>query len=140
MNYSYLCATAEQRKVKNSYVAYIDKDLRHKMFLRDLFKKRFNRSKNTVDWQRFTKLRNEVNSFKHVKKHAFYTQKLDETRGDINGTWKVLNNAMGKRKSKSAKINSLKVHRKDISDSTAIANELLLFLCIQNAFKMKIHH
>ena len=32
-------APYRQRKVKNSYAAYIDKDLRHKMFLRDLFKK-----------------------------------------------------------------------------------------------------
>ena len=54
------------------------------MFLRDLFKKRFNKSRNTDDWQKFTKLRNEVNSLKHVKKRAFYTQKLEETRGDIN--------------------------------------------------------
>ena len=86
-----------QRKVKNSYSAYIQKDLRYKMFLRDLLKKRFSKSKNTDDWQKFTKLRNEVDSLKHVKKHAFYTQKSDETRGDIKGTWKVLNNAMGKK-------------------------------------------
>ena len=33
-------APYRQRKIKNSYAAYIDKDLRHKMFLRDLFKKR----------------------------------------------------------------------------------------------------
>ena len=72
-----------------------------------MFKKRLNMSRNTNDLQKFTKLRNEVNSLKHVKKRAFYTQKLDETRGDIKGTWKVLNNAMGK-KSKSTKINSLK--------------------------------
>ena len=66
---------------------------------------------------------------KHVKKRAFYTQKLDETRGDIKGTWKVLNNAMGK-KSKSANINSLKVHGEDISDRTEIANELNNYFCV----------
>ena len=98
------------------------------MFLRDLFKKRFNKSRNTDDWQKFTKLKNEVNSLKHVKKREFYTQKLDETRKDIKGTWKVPNNAMGK-KSKSAKINSLKVHGKDISDPTATANVLNSYFC-----------
>ena len=38
------------------------------------------------------------------------------------------NNAMDK-KSKSAKINSLKVHGKDISDPTEIANELNFYFC-----------
>ena len=90
-------APYRQRKVKNSYAAYIDKDLRHKMFLRDLFKKQFNKSRNSDDWQKFTKLGNEVNSLKHVKKRAFYTQKIDKTRGDIKGTWKVLTNAMAKK-------------------------------------------
>ena len=65
---------------------------------------------------------------KHVKKRTFYTQKLDKIRGDIKGTWRVLNNAMDK-KSKSAKINSLKVHRKDISDPTEIAYELNSYFC-----------
>ena len=64
-----------------------------------------------------------------MKKHAFYTQKLDETRGDIKGTWKVLNNIMDK-KSKSAKITSLKVHGKDISSPTEIANELNSYFCV----------
>ena len=31
-----------QRKVRNSYAPYIDMDLKHKMFLRDFYKKRFN--------------------------------------------------------------------------------------------------
>ena len=87
-----------QRKVRNSHPAYIDKDLRHKMFLRDLHKKRFNASRNPDDWFRLKKLRNEVNSLKHIKKRTFYTQKVNETRGDIKGTWKVLKSALEKNK------------------------------------------
>ena len=91
------------------------------MFLRDLFIKRCNKSRNTDDWQKFTKLRNEVNSLKHVKKRAFYTQKLDETGGDIIGTWKVLSYAMGK-KSKSAKV----THRKYTGNISLTLQKLLM--------------
>ena len=75
-----------QRKVRNCHAPYIDKDLRHKMFLRDLHKKRFNASRNTDDWQKFKKIRNEVNSLNSLKKRSHYSQKLEESRGDIKGT------------------------------------------------------
>ena len=78
-------APFRQRKVRNSHPTYIDKDLRHKMFLQDLHKKRFNASRNPDDWLRFKKLRNEVNSLKHIKKCTFYTQKVNETRGGYKG-------------------------------------------------------
>ena len=42
--------------------------------------------------------------------------------------WKVQNNATGK-KSKSPKINSLKVYEKEISDPREIANELNSYFC-----------
>ena len=116
-----------QRKVRNYHAPYIDKDLRHKMFLRDLHKNRFNASRNTDDWQKFKKLRNEVNSLKSLKKHSHYSQKLEESRGDIKGTWEVLNSALGK-KSKSATINALNVKGKEISDPK-IANELNSYFC-----------
>ena len=121
-------APFHQRKVRNSHPTNIDKDLRHKMFLRDLHKKRFNASRNPDDWLRLKKLRNEVNSLKHIKKRTFYTQKVDETRGDIKGTWKVLNSVLGK-KTKSATINSLKIKGKDLSNPTEITNELNNYFC-----------
>ena len=45
-----------QRKVRNCHAPYIDKYLRHKMFLRDLQKKCFNASRNTDDLQKFKSL------------------------------------------------------------------------------------
>ena len=69
-----------------------------------------------------------MNSLKHIKKRTFYTQKVNETRGDIKGTWKVLNSALGK-KTKSATINSLKIKGKDLSNPSEIANELNNYFC-----------
>ena len=42
-------APYRQHKVRNTYVPCIDKELKHKMFLRDLYKKRFNKSKSHED-------------------------------------------------------------------------------------------
>ena len=61
-------APLRERKVKNFYAPYIDHELRHKMFLRDLHKKRFNKSRNPDDWARFKKLRNEINSMRMKRK------------------------------------------------------------------------
>ena len=44
--------------------------------------------------------------------------------GDIKGTWKVLNSALGKKR-KSATINSLKIKGKDLSNPMEIANECI---------------
>ena len=44
-------APIRQRKVRNSYAPYIDKELKHKMFMRDLYKKRFSKTKNADDWK-----------------------------------------------------------------------------------------
>ena len=116
-----------QRKVRNCHAPYIDKDLRHKMVLRDLHKKRFKTSRNTDEWQKFKKLRNEVNSLKSLKKRSHYLQKLEESRGDVKGTWEV-NGALGK-KPKSATINALNVNGKEIFDPKEIAHELNSYFC-----------
>ena len=65
---------------------------------------------------------------KRVKKRAFYTQKLDETRGDIKGTCKVLNNAMGK-KSKSEKLTHQKYTGKISLTLQQLLMNLTLYFC-----------
>ena len=55
-------ASLKQRKVKNSYAAYIDKDLRQTMLLQDFYKKKHARFKDPSDWSAYKKLRNEASS------------------------------------------------------------------------------
>ena len=76
------------------------------MFLRDLHKKRFNKSRNPDDWAHFKKLRNEINSMR-MKKKEYFSKKLQENRGEVKGTWRVLNMALRK-KSKTTTFNSIK--------------------------------
>ena len=121
-------APLRERKVKNSYAPYIDHELRHKMFIRDLHKKRFNKSRNPDDWARFKKLRNEINSMRMKKKTEYFSKKLQENKGDVKGTWKVLNMALGK-KSKTTTFNSIKDKGKEITDPQEIANTLNEHFC-----------
>ena len=82
-------------------------ELRHKMFLRDLYKKRFNEYKDPEDWQKFKEFRNAVNKERPKKKQLFFTEKLYEVRDNIKDIWKVLNMAMGN-KLKATNINCKK--------------------------------
>ena len=116
-------APYRQCKVRKTYAPYIDKDLGHKMFLRDLYKKRFNKSKSHEDWKQFQQLRNAVDREKPKKKREYFSKKLNENRGDIKGTWKTLNMALGK-KSKSSTYNSIRVNGEDICNKKKIADEL----------------
>ena len=88
-------APIRQRKVQNSYAPYIDRDLKHNMFLRDFYKQRFNKTKNPEDWKLFQTFRNITNVEKCQKKKTFYSDKLNESKNDMTSTWKLLNTAIG---------------------------------------------
>ena len=90
-------APFKPRKVKNSYAPYIDKDLRQTMLLRDFYKKKHAKFKDSSDWSAYKKLRNEANSKKKFKRKSHFSQKLEESRGNIKDTWKILNIAMGRK-------------------------------------------
>ena len=116
-------APTMSRKVKNSYALFIDKELRHKMLLRDLHKKRNTRLHDLSDWLNYKQLRNEVTLELKAKRKSYFSHTLEESQGNIKETWKVLNTAMG-RKSKTTVINSLEVNSDTITDHKAIAQEL----------------
>ena len=116
-------APTMSRKVKNSYAPFIDKELRHKMLLRDLHKKRHTRLHDPSDWLNYKQLRNEVTLELKAKRKSYFSQKFEESQDNIKETWKVLNTAMG-RKSKTTVINSLEVNSDTITDHKVIAQEL----------------
>ena len=93
------------------------------MLLRDLHKKKHTKYKDPKDWLKYKQLRNEVNFEINVKKKSYFSQKLQESKGDIKETWKVLNAASG-RKSKTTVINSLEVESETISDPKKIAQKI----------------
>ena len=70
-------APLRQHKVRNTYAPYIDHELRHKMFLRDFYKKQFNKTKNLIPGNNSSKLRNKINTERQKKKTEFFTRKLN---------------------------------------------------------------
>ena len=121
-------APLRQHKVRNMYAPYIDHELRHKMFLCDFYKKQFNKTKNSDTWKQFQQLRNKINIERQKKKTEFFTSKLNEHKGNVRSTWKVLNMALGS-KSKTTNFNTLSVKGKEISDPKEIANALNSHFC-----------
>ena len=69
------------------------------------------------------KLKNEVNSKIKCKRNSYFSQKLEESRGNVKDTWKILNTAMGG-KSKTTNINSPQVGSEIFSEPGEIAKEL----------------
>ena len=116
-------APLKARKVRNSYAPYIDNQLKRKMFLRDSYKKRYTDNKNIDDWKAYKKLKNEVNINMKCGRKKYFSDKLLETKGDVNGTWKVLNSALGKR-SKTTQINSLVIDNQEITNPEDIVTNL----------------
>ena len=121
-------APLRQHKVRNTYAPYIDHELRHKMFLHDFYRKQFNKTKPPDTWKQFQQLRNKINIERQKKKTEFFTRKLNEHKGDVRSTWKVLNMALGS-KSKETNFNTLNVKGKEISDLKEIANALNSHFC-----------
>ena len=70
------------------------------------------------------KLRNEVNFEMKAKRRSYFSQKLEENRGNIQETWKVLNTAMGRKSKTTTTINSLEVNSNTFTDPKDIAQEL----------------
>ena len=121
-------APLRQHKASNTCAPYIDHELRHKMSLRDFYKKRFNKTKNPDTWKQFQQLRNKINLERQEKKTEVFIGKLNEHKGDVRSTWKVLNMALGS-KSKTTNFNTISVKDKEISDPKEIANALNSHFC-----------
>ena len=56
-----------QRKARSVCSPHIDHDLRSRMILCDRFKKQFDKTRNTVDWEKYIELKNNVNIEKKQK-------------------------------------------------------------------------
>ena len=67
------------------------------------------------DWLNYKQLRNEVTLELKAKRKSYFSQKTEESQGNIKETWKVLNAVMG-RKSKTTVINSLEVNSDTITE------------------------
>ena len=71
------------RKVKNTYAPFTEKDLRQKMLLRDLYKKKHTKYHNKDDWLKYKQIRNEISVEMKAKTNRYFRQKLEDSHGHI---------------------------------------------------------
>ena len=64
------------------------------MLPQDFYKKKHAKFKNPSDWLAYKKLRNEANYKIKLKRKSYFSQKLEESRGNVKDTQKILNTAM----------------------------------------------
>ena len=86
------------------------------------------KTNNPEDWKQFQNFRNKINTERRKKKTDYFNKKLNEHKGDIKGTWMVLNMALGKR-SKTTNFTTIKVNKEEISDPKEIGNVLNSHFC-----------
>lgn len=100
-------------RVRNKPSPWLTSELKKLMFDRDRLKKKAVLSNNPDDWSLYKRRRNCVNcEIKRVKRVYFQTE-IEKNSGDSKATWKILNNAMGK-KSQNICINEIQTSSGEI--------------------------
>lgn len=109
-------------RVRNKPCPWINSELKQKMFARDSLKKKAMLANNPEIWLAYRRQRNVVSSeIKKVKKQYFQSE-INANRGNPKETWKILNDAMG-RKFENTEINKLSTSLgQDMTESVDIAN------------------
>ena len=94
------------------------------MYARNLLKKKATKSNSPVDWLRFKEKRNAVSQLVKRTKKCYYQNEIKNNLGNPKGTWKVLNNLLGK-KAKGTELNEVNITPSEsITKAKDIANTL----------------
>ena len=108
-------------RVKGNSLRYVTSELRAMIRTRDYLRAKANKTGSTYLRQAFNHVRNKVNRTLSELRIKYYTQKLDENKDDIKGTWKVLKQAMGQG-TKSNNINKILYNDCEFIEQSKIAD------------------
>ena len=83
-------------------------------------------------------VRNKVNSLNRTLKKKYYSNKIQESVGNLKQTWKIANQILNK-SSKTTKIDSIRLDDKTITDKKIIPNIMNEYFCnIGNSLKESV--
>ena len=99
----------------------ITSDLKKRKHDRDIAKLKAMRSKNSLDWADFKRLRNRVNSEIKLAKARYYKDSFDEYQGDSRRTWKTVNELIS-RKSNKLSVKELVIDGVSITNSPDLSD------------------
>ena len=88
-------APCRTKRFRNNPFSWINSEVKHQMYARDLLKKKATKSNSPTDWLLFRQKRNAVNQLVRKTKKQYYQDEIKKNLGSPKGTWRVLNNIMG---------------------------------------------
>ena len=116
-------APMRTKKARNKPSPWLTKELKQAMFSRDNIKKKALQSNSPSDWLCYKQERNRVNHLIKKTKKDYYQNEIKKQTGNLKGTWKVLNDVIGK-KTKNIEINKLNLASKCVTSTKEIADSL----------------
>ena len=107
-------------RVKGRQLPYLTNEIRQLCRQRDYIKKRAIKTGSIYLWQAFRQLRNKVIYSLRNLRRDYYTRKIEENKGNLKNTWKILKHAIGK-ETKNVSIDKISKDGKIITDPIDIA-------------------
>lgn len=104
-----------QNKHYSETNGWIDEEVRNMQKERDKYYKRFQYTKNPIDFERYRQKRNEVVCMIRRKEKIFYEKKVDQCRNDSKKMWSTLKQLVSST-NKDTDISSLDIRSNDTSE------------------------
>ena len=120
--YDRCCPVLEiQKRKRTPRKPWITDEITDLMQVRDDLFKAYLNCESDSSWEAFRKVRNKVNSLRRTAMKQFYSDKFEQHKGDMQGTWQTIKNVLGTGKSSAfpekVEINGHSVHNeKDITN------------------------
>ena len=108
-------------KIRGKTAPYVTSEIRKMIRQRDFLKAKANKTGSKYLWQAYQQLRNKVGCRLRKSKQEYFTRKIEDSRGNLKSTWKILRQVTGKGNSATA-IDRIKYENNEISDEQQISD------------------
>ena len=108
-------------KIRGKTAPYVMSEIRKMIRQRDFLKEKANKTGSKYLWQAYQQLRNKVGCRLQKSKQEYFTKKIEDSRGTLKSTWKILRQVTGKGNSATA-IDRIKYENNEISDEQQISD------------------
>ena len=117
----------ESRTKKNKpQNPWITKGIFNSLKIRNKLYKSYVNKPSEQSLVKYKQYRNRLTSIIKTSKKMYYSNELGKAEGDLNATWKVINN-ITKRNKQNTQIESIKIDNDELTDSAEIANAFNMY-------------
>ena len=81
-------------RLRDNKAPYITSELKSLIRQRDYLKAKANKTGSKYFYRAFVNIRNQAKGLLHKLRKSYYSQKVEECKGDMKATWKVLKHAI----------------------------------------------